>query len=382
MTAALVMVVAALALGARTVTVCEDDVGCLVLAGDRFTDADQVEIPVVPGDGYDAQFFYRQARSPFSWELAPSDGVRFDTPARVGRVGYPLAVWGLSGGGRPAAVPWAMVVVGVLSLGAIGAVLTLAALQADRSWWWGAVATAIPGLWFASGRALADPFSAALVGAAALALGRRRWWPAAALFACAALTKEQAVIVPLAYGLVRIWQLLSSRGATDRPSASTSRLEPFGADLPWLAPAAVFLAWQGALLVATGSLPAAEAGGSNVVAPFLDLVPAVWGWLTPSGLSEVLWLLELLVFVGLTLVVVSTSTAFVWERLVAGLALLFVLALNDNVFVDPAHFRQMGDLTVVLIIAAFRAPRRFWAPLLATNAAVTAGVIGRLLSGL
>ena len=68
--------------------------------------------------------------------------------------------------------------------------------------------------------------------------------------------------------------------------------------------------------------------------------------------------------------------------MVAGLALLFVLALNDNVFVDPAHFRQMGDLTVVLIIAAFRAPRRFWAPLLATNAAVTAGVIGRLLSGL
>ena len=68
---------------------------------------------------------------------------------------------------------------------------------------------------------------------------------------------------------------------SDRPPVGV-HLPPrtVGADLPWLAPAAVFLAWQGALLVATGSLPAAEAGGSNVVAPFLDLVPAVWGWLS------------------------------------------------------------------------------------------------------
>ena len=387
--AAIVVLFAVVMVGVRTVAVCDGAIGCPLVAGDRYSDAAEVDIPVTEGDGYDAQFFYRQVRSPFDFSMERANGVVFDTHVRYGRVGYPLVAWVLSAGGQPAAVPWAMFAVGVLSLGAVAWVLALGARDARRSPWWGAVAVALPGVWFAAGRGLADPLSTALVGAAALALTRRRHGLATAAFAVAALTKEQAVLVPAVYGLWRLWELLVTRrrgGAGDAvPSDGDPDTVPPGfgvADLPWLVPGAVFAVWQLALWSITGSMPAGEAGGSHVVAPLSDLLPAVVDWVTPSGSSQVLWLLEVLVFVALaTLVAVSARSAG-WERGVAVVGVLFVAVLNDNVFVDPAHFRQLGEVSVVMCLAAFRADPRWWIPILGANGVATVGVLGRLAAAL
>lgn len=374
--AALVALLACGVLGVRLGTACEGDIECMVLAGDRFTDPVASGLPAEPGDGYDGQFLWRQARSPLDVDAGPVHGVSFDNEVRAGRVGYPAAAWALSAGGQRAAVPWAMAALEVLSLATIGWVLAVAARRAHRPVWWGLAATAVPGLWFAAGRLLADPFVAALVGAGALALMSRRWRWAALLFSVAVLTKEQAVIVPAAFGLWRLWELWRSRGDTTTPT------RPGAAELAWVVPGVVFTAWQGLLWARTGSIPALEAGGTHAVVPGVDLVPAVIGWLAPSGVSEVLWLVELVAFAALGLVVLAARTSLGWERVVAALAVVFVAILNDNVFVDPAHFRQLGDLSVVLLIAAFRAPVRWWAPIVGANALATIGVAGRLFSSL
>ncbi len=380
--AALVVLFAVVVVGARTAAVCDGAIGCPLVAGDRYSDAAEVDIPVTEGDGYDAQFFYRQIRSPFDFSMERVNGVVFDTEVRYGRIGYPLVAWVLSAGGQPAAVPWAMFAVGALSLGAVAWVLALGARDARRSPWWGALAVALPGVWFAAGRGLADPLSTALVGAGALALTRRRHGLATLAFVAAALTKEQAVLVPAVYGLWRLWELLVTRRRAD---AAAGREAPDGfgaADLPWVVPGAVFVVWQLVLWGVTGAMPAGQSGGSHVVAPLVDLLPAVIDWLTPSGTSQVLWLVEVLVFVALaTLVAVSNRSAG-WERGVAVVGVLFVAVLNDNVFIDPAHFRQLGEVSVVLCLAAFRADPRWWIPILGANAVATVGVLGRLAAAL
>lgn len=376
--AALVVVVASILVGARIASVCDGSVGCTLVAGDVFTDPVEADLPVTEGDGYDAQFFYRQVRSPFDFSMERSNGVAFDTEVRFGRIGYPLAAWVLSAGGQPAAVPWAMLAVGILSVGAIAWVLAEGARDALRSPWWGALAVAMPGVWFALGRGLADPLTAALVGAGALALGRRRHGLAALAFTAAALTKEQAVLVPAVYGVWRLWELARQ---VRRPVADRTAT-PGIADLPWVLPGIVFVAWQASVWGVTGTLPAGKAGGSHVVAPFSDLVPALLDWATPSGISQLLWIVEIAVFIGLAVVVVTSDRSVGWERGVAAVGVLFVAVLNDNIFVDPAHFRQLGELTVVLCLAAFRAAPKWWVPLLGANGLATIGVVGRLTSAL
>lgn len=369
--AAVVAIAATALYGLRTVTVCDGGgVGCFVVAGDVYTDPDAVALPVESGEGYDGQFFYRQARSPFDLGEGPANGVRFDNEVRPGRVGYPLAVWAASGAGQAPLVPWAMLAVDIASLAAVGALVGAAALRAGRSVWWGLVATAIPGLWFAAGRVLADPFSAALAAGAVLAIQTRRHRLAALLLCAGVLTKEQVVIVPLAYGAARLWTMLGER-----------RLRLGSEDLVWLAPGAVFAAWQTVVLVATGTAPATASGGTHAAWPGTDLLPAMVDWLTPDGgdvvlwlKTEALWLAAAVALVWLAVVVVSSTGSQLWERLVGAATIVLVLVLNDFVVADPAYFRQLGDLAVVLTIVALRAPPARWVPPVAINAAATAGV--------
>ena len=245
-----------------------------------------------------------------------------------------------------------------------------AALRAGRSVWWGLAATAVPGLWFAAGRLLADPFSAALAAGAVLAIQTRRHRLAAVLVCAGVLTKEQVVIVPLAYGVARLWTMLSQR-----------RLRFGVEDSVWLVPGAVFVAWQAVVFAATGTVPATASGGTHAAWPGTDLFPAAVDWLTPDGgdlvlwlKTEALWLAAAVALAWLAIVVLSAAGSLLWERLVAAATIALVLVLNDFVVADPAYFRQLGDLAVVLTIMAVRAPPRRWVPPLAINAAATAGV--------
>ncbi len=367
--ATLVAVAAVLTL--RVIRVFGGQVGGLVLAGSDFSDAGQLTIPVIPGGGYDGQFLFRQALDPFQFSLDQHHGIRLDLPLRYGRIGYPLVGWLLSGLGRPPLVPWALPAISVLALAGLGYLFALAAQRANRSAWWGLAAVAVPGLWFAAGRDLSEPLSAVLVVGGAWALHRRRWGWVISCWTVAVLVREQSVLLPVAFGVFRLFGLLHGR-----------RFRFQRCDLGWIVPGAALAAWSVSLKLLTGSAPAAVSSQLNVVWPGQDLIPAVVDWSTPTGPAQILWLLELATFVALAGWVLGNRRATGWERTAAAGGLLLVSVLSHYVLQDPAHFRQLGELWAVYWLVVLRlADRRTLAAAAGVSATLTLGVVGLMVTG-
>ena len=181
------------------------DSSSFVRAGDKMTHPDTPGLTVIPDSlGYDGQFFHRLARDPFSAERRQF-GTILDRPAyRQARIGYPLAVWVLTGGGR-FGVTWGLIAVNVAAVTAAGFLAARLAEEAGKPAAWGLLVAGWPGLMVALSYDLSEALAAALLLASLLAL-RRRQWPAAALWlTAAALTRETTLL--LAAGVVGSWLL-------------------------------------------------------------------------------------------------------------------------------------------------------------------------------
>ena len=320
---------------------CDGDPGCFVVAGAAFTDAEEAGIPVLDGpgrDGYDGQFYWRLSRSPDELRAAEVHGVVLDTPIRVGRPAYPAVVWAVSGGGRKGVVDAAMVAVNMVATALLSLLLAATARRSGVSPWLGALAALWPGLLFAVGRDLAEPGSALLVVAGLAALSRHRPELAAVSWAGAVLWREQAIVVPAAYGLV--WLVTLARRPRD--AAAVTRV------LPWLAPLAAFLLWQAVAARAVGAVPVLASGDSNAVLPLTGLLPEAAGWvLLEDGALGLVWLFELgVALLIVTAAVVTGVRSRQWEvvAVLAGLALL--LSASTNVWTGPAHLRYATDLVM------------------------------------
>ncbi len=186
------------------------DVTLFVRAGDQLTIPDQAGNLTVEDDnaGYDGQFAYRMARAPLS-DADRVDGVGFDRPVdRVARIGYPTLAWVASLGGQRSLVPWALVGVNVVALGAIGALAAALARDAGRSSWWGVLAASAPGLVVALSRDLTEVVAAAFLLGGLVLLRRGRLAPAAAVLLLAALTRETTLVLPAAVLAVTVAGLL------------------------------------------------------------------------------------------------------------------------------------------------------------------------------
>jgi len=220
------------------------------LAEERFISRDRTPFPVriVPGAGYDGQFFLRFAVDPWSFEEEAA-GVRLDDPAyRHQRILYPTLAWLVSFGVTGWA-PLALVLVNVLTLSATVLVWGALARELGRTPAWGLAALAVPGLLMATGRDTAEPVAVFFLSLAALALVRRRAGLATGALSLAALAREDALLAAIPLLLV---------ARIDRP-AETARLR-----VPaWVValPVAVFAAWQGALWWGWGEPGVAGAGG-------------------------------------------------------------------------------------------------------------------------
>jgi len=153
-------------------------------------------------NGYDGQFYYAIARSP--WHRLDFG---IDAPAvRQARILYPALSWLLSGGdGRR--LFWAMPLVNLLAIAALAALGAAAAQNYGLSPWWGvllpfAVNAGMPAL-----RNLTDVLSTLSVAALLMAWLRRWPWWAASLCAAAALfSREQNLAVVLLVLTFAIWR--------------------------------------------------------------------------------------------------------------------------------------------------------------------------------
>lgn len=208
------------------------------VAGTTYTRPAETPVPVrvVPGNGYDGQFYLRFAFDPF--EAAPdAHGIRLDAPAyRQQRVLLPGLAW-LLALGDPARAPAALVLVNLLAIGVLTGCMAALCTRSGVAPAWALLAGLAPGCVMGLGRDLSEPLAAAgVVAALLLALERPRWAPFA--LGAALLAKDTAVMATAAYAMACLV----------RPETRRTAL--------WLVPAlAPAAAWQLALRSHWGHWP-------------------------------------------------------------------------------------------------------------------------------
>ena len=312
-------------------------------------------LTVRPGDqGFDGQFYYRLSVSPRSTkgEIA---GVRLDLPAlRSQRILYPTIVWAVSGGGRPTAVPWAMVLVNLAAISAVGAIGGALAISSGRHALWGLAFAMYPGFVYSIGFDLAEVLAAAFLLAGLLFARRRRWVATAVFLSFAVLTRETTAIVPISLGLAWLW---------DRRQAVSPRIGPIsrGRLMAGIVPLAIAVGWQLDVRARWGQFPLASSGDKNLRFPFAGLADTFGKMLPPSSGAEAFRWLSLGFVVGvlgLGFVAIRRSTAESHEKiaLVAGTILLTLL--SPFIWGGATSFmRATTESCLLAILVILGAPR-------------------------
>ena len=134
------------------------DASYFITAGTDFVDGSKtpVRIVVQPGQGYDGQFFYRYATDPFHLRHT-IPGVHVDHPPyRAQRIAYPVLGWLLALGGRPVLVPWALILVNMLSFAGIFLFTGRFVKLAGGNMWQALVPLSFCGLYMSLGRDLSE----------------------------------------------------------------------------------------------------------------------------------------------------------------------------------------------------------------------------------
>jgi hypothetical protein len=262
---------------------------------------------------YDGAFFYAIARDPLAtgeahrlMEQAPfysHDIVVDEAPYYWGHPAYGWLAWLASGGGRPRAIPCALLAVGLLAIFAAGAAASLLARAVGWSPWGGLVVALNPGLVFAVNHDTSEPLGAALLLLGLVAYMRGRRGSALGLFAALCFVKEPLALVPLAIAGWELWR-------TRRPPLVAAAVVP--AALWWIY-----------VRIHLGAFPSG-AGQQRIVAPLsgwwrglLDAASQSWNrGVDTAQLGEAA--VPLIIAVGLAIVVAA------------------VYALRMRTAVDPA----------------------------------------------
>jgi hypothetical protein len=201
---------------------------------------------------YDGAYFYAIARDPLATGEAHT--LIDEAPYRYGHPAYGWLAWLASGGGRPDAVPAALLVVGLLAIFVAGLAASLLAVALGWTPWGGLAVGLNPGLLFAVNVDTTEPLGAALLLVGLLAYRRDRRALAFAMFVALCFVKEPLVLVPIAIAAWDVWR----------------RRRP-----PILAAAVVpVVAWWLYLRLQLGAFPFGQ-GTQRLTAPFLGWARAL-----------------------------------------------------------------------------------------------------------
>jgi hypothetical protein len=201
---------------------------------------------------YDGAYFYAVARDP----LATGEAHRLidEAPYRYGHPAYGWLAWLASGGGRPAAVPAALLVIGLVAIFAAGLAASLLAVSLGWTPWGGLAVALNPGLLFAVNVDTTEPLGAALLLIGLLAYRRDRRALAFVMFVVLGFVKEPLVLVPIAVAAWDVWR-------RRRPPVLAAAVLP---------PAA----WWLYLRIHLGAFPFGQ-GTQRLTAPFLGWARAL-----------------------------------------------------------------------------------------------------------
>ena len=352
------LVAAAAEVVARVLIKLRGNVSGLALIGNVYGHPGQLPagVKVFHYTGYDGQFYYRMARNPASLHRY-GYGVTLDVWYRLVRIGYSALAW-LGSAGVPAALPYALVIINVLAIGAIGVLGGVAAQQAGRPALWGLLLAGYFGFATSVARDLTEPLAAACLLAGILACRRRHWLLAGGLFAFGALTRETVLVAPFALAVTRLVAL------------ARRRARPGPEDLAWVIPGLAFVAWEVVLERATGVFPILVDGGKNAGVPLLAALKAIahnaghpFAPVTGAPGAVLIWDLELLVlalFAVAALLALRSTTVPVYERAAFVLYLVEIFCLAPTNWDGYADLRSFTEAYLLAVLILLASPRRLW----------------------
>jgi len=363
-------IAACLVAGARIVIEGHGNVSSFIVVGANHVQGRiPAGIPVIPGHGYDGQFYYRIALAPLNFSRT-AYGIRMDTLSRFERVGYPVFAW-LVGGGQKQVIPWSLVLVNIVGLACLGALGALMARDARRHACWGLLLPGYFGFVWVLSRDLAEIVTATFVVAGILALRHTRYVLAAGAFSVAVLSRETALLVIALVALERpalsigAW-LQAKLAGSGRLVESTPDARGTAPAFSWLAPAVVFVAWQIVVRVATGAWPLLTSGQHNVSIPLAGFVEGFRHYVgrLPST-AALLWFSELLIF-GVVVICAArtlpTTSAPLYEQAAWLLYGIVDLSLAPGIWLGDVGFRSLDDLYVFSCIILLSSRRRLTVP--------------------
>ena len=294
---------------------------------------------------YDGAYFYAIARDPAA--TGEAHALIEEAPYRYGHPAYGWLAWLASGGGRPGAVPDALLAVGLAAILAAGIGASL--LAGSLGWTpWGGLAVALnPGLVLSVNVDTTEPLGAALLAFGLFAHGRgRRWW-AFALFAALCFVKEPLVLVPVA---IAAWDVWRRRGTPVVAAA----VVPVGM-------------WWLYLRIHLGAFPFGQ-GTQRLTAPFEGWILALrdaasQSWnpgIDTAQLGQAA--VPLIIVVGLMILVAAVRAARLRDAVdVAFLVLAALYACGaENAFQYPKDLLREPALVVLLVpfVLGYRALAR------------------------
>lgn len=231
-----------------------------IVFGENYVQQQQLPVGtlVLPGDGYDGQYFYRFSVAPMSQESYAA-GVTTNAPAyRQQRILYPILVWLASGFGHPDLVPLMMVLVNLLALLLITWLFARLAALSSLPLWLAIFPALSNGLLLSLGRDTAEPVTVLCLMMAIYALKKHRQVQAGGALSLGVLARE-TMIIPALMSLVSRWK----SGLTG------------WAYLVLLLPLAVFFVWQSFLWWYWGAF-SWQHGVGNLGLPLLSLLTSIW----------------------------------------------------------------------------------------------------------
>jgi hypothetical protein len=242
------------------------DPSALIVAGDRFVSARHTPAPIIirpHSDGYDGQFYYRLALSPWL-PRENAFGIDLAHPAwRMQRILLPLLARGLALG-NAAAIPWAFLAINAAGIFAIAATASLLARRLCWPWFVPAAIAVWPAWLIALTHDTTEILAAALLLSALAAYLARRFAAYAALIALATLTRETSILVAAGIAACEAASWLRHRdwAGLRRPALAGLALLPF-------------VVWRQTVAAIWHTTPQAHGVAENVGWPLLGWAEAI-----------------------------------------------------------------------------------------------------------
>ena len=335
----------------------EGDVSAFVRAAPPWVNAAAVPADLHVGSaGYDGEFYYALALDPLT-DRRTDHGVTLDLPAyRQQRIVYPLLAWAVSLGDARR-VPWALVIVNLVGLAAIGWLGGRLAHGARRHASWGLLFALYPGFVITLTSDLTEIVAASFVLAALLWLRGRRTVRAAGALSLAVLSRETTVLLAAVAGLAAL-------------VASWRRPRRW---VPLLLPGIVFVGWQ-LFLAAHWHEAATREGATAVSLPFLGLLVALWA--DPQRFAPLrlaVWAAIVVFVVAMVLIGVRSvgSARTPHERWAFYAYLALATVLEVNIWATGAVLRALTELAMLTALLALGSSRSLRVSLLGAEVALS-----------